>query len=70
MGHIVQYSMTSPKGDLFEKNGGFSDIFSELGPYNTQRSYWMKEQHFWQLYNMIKPFSPIEKKGNVPKGVM
>ena len=36
-----------------------SDIFSELGPYYTQRSYRMKEQSFWQLYNMIKPFSPL-----------
>ena len=42
-----------------------SDIFSELGSYYTQRSYRMQEQHFWQLYNMIKPFSPIGKKGNV-----
>ena len=39
-----------------------SDIFAELGPLYMQKSYRMQEQHFWMLYNMIKDFSPIEKK--------
>ena len=56
------------RGFVWRKRRIVSDIFSELGPYNTQRSYRMKEQHFWQLYNMIKPFSPIEKKETYQKG--
>ena len=39
-----------------------SDIFAELQPHYTHKFYRMQEQHFWQLYNMIKDFSPIEKK--------
>ena len=39
-----------------------SDIFAELGPTFTKRSYRMSETSFWKLYNMVAPFYPKQKR--------
>ena len=38
-----------------------SDIFTELGPIYTHRSYRMTENEFWKLYSLLAPYYPKKR---------
>ena len=50
------------------KRNCVSNIFAELGPTFTKRSYRMSELSFWKLYNMVAPFYPKQKRRHKHRG--
>ena len=63
--HDITNQYKNDRRFVTQKRRCVGDIFSELGPYWTKRSYRMTENEFWKLHNLIVryyPKKPVSRK--------
>ena len=66
--YAVEYNSDKSRRFVSRKRRCVSDIFSELGPIYTRRSYRMTENEFWKLYSLIAPYYPKKKNRKRKRG--
>ena len=63
--YILLFDNMTKRKFVKRKRRCVTDLFSEYGPYNVRRAYYMDEMQSWKLYNILYKYSPEnDKKGN------